>query len=447
MSLLTNFDETDFEAPRGLPARSVLFSLQPHGVGTAQQESLISLLVRTSHAHGVNPRLLIKEVLAKSDPNIARLSTAAFFQTLAGTLNGLGKYAEMVTFAMEELTGQPNLQHLTMLPWRNFFPHNGQGLLARQPRWCPICIHQQQRRGEITTFPLLWSLEAYQTCLVHQVQLEHRCPSCGCTQRFIPSYPDLTLCSRCRRSLDRIGSGQTTSHFQSWVAEAVADMVARQSTNGFVPSLVRFREFVSECVAAHTRGNRTAFCRALGFNNFGVSGWLNKNQRPSITQFLTLCYGTRTMPTDIFYGSQAPVPTAGLRLPLSKLKDRSACPRPMAEQKASFKKHLQACLKLDDGRSVKEIAKELCVSTGCLRYWFPELCRSLSDRHRAEARKRSDSHRARQCMLVDKMIKRIREEGNQPSKRLVDRMLRSDGISLSQPHLMMAYRKTLAPIP
>lgn len=443
MSFIADLDETDLGAPMAMPARSVLFSLQPQGVGAAHQESLLSLLVRTSHAHAVSPRLLIRDVFAQIDPSIARLSTAAFFQRLAGTVNGLGKYAEMFVSAAVELTGQPNLRHLTMLPWRDIFPHNGQGLLARHPRWCPVCLHDQKRKGEITVFPLVWSMETYQTCLAHQVPLEHRCPSCGWAQRFFPQYPDLAVCGHCRRPLGRTRTSEAPSHFQAWVAEAVAAMVARQSTSRFTPSLERFRKFVHECVAAHTGGNRTAFCRALGFNEFGVSGWLNKNERPSITQFLALCYGTETMPTDIFNVSRPPTPTVRLRSPLEKLKDRAVRPRPGPDRRMTMKQALEGYWKSVDSRSVSSIAKDLGLSISCLRYWFPDLCKLLSDQHRAAAMKRSEGRQTQQCALVEKVVGSLKSEGNIPSKRKVDRLLRVEGLSLSQPHLTEAYQKAV----
>lgn len=438
MNILADIDESDFGTPMATSARSVLFSLQPRGVGATRQESLLSLLMRTSRAHAVSPRLLIRDVFAQIDPSIARLSTAAFFQRLAGTVNGLGKYAEMFVSAAEELTGQPNLRHLTMLPWRDIFPHNGQGLLARHPRWCPVCLHNQNRKGETTVFPLVWSLETYQTCLAHQVPLEHHCPSCGWAQRFVPHYPDLAVCGHCRRPLGRIRTGEPPSHFQAWVAEAIADMVAQQSTSGFAPSLERFRKFVHECVATHSGGNRTAFCRALGFNDFGVSGWLNKNERPSITQFLTFCYGTKTIPTDIFDGSHAPTPIAGLRLPLGKLKDRKACPRPIAEQQAEFMQQLHAYLESGDGRSVAGIAKELGVGASCLRYWFPDLCKALSNRSRTVTRERSALRKTQHVEVLKEVVATARLNGSVVSRRKIDGVLREHGLTMSRPYLRKA---------
>lgn len=434
--------EMDFSSEIAIPERSMLFSLQPIGVGTPHQESLLSFLVRISHAHAVNPRLLIREIFPLADKTIARLlPSAAFFQREAGTINGLGQYARIFVPTMEKLTGQPNLHHLTLLPWQKLFPHNSQGLLARHPRWCPVCLDQQQREVGAAAFPLTWSLETYQVCAIHLVPLEYRCSSCGKMQPCIPSFPDLSRCAHCRRPLGGARIPVTHPDLKTWVAEAVGNMVAHQP--GIVPTRERFQEFVREQVEVHTGGNRAAFCRALGLNKFGVSGWLNKGERPSITQFLTVCYGTQILPVEIFQASVHPAQMAGLRMPTGKLKERVAPPRLAPARRVAVEQILQEHLNTGAGHSVSVIAKNLGVGRACLRYWFPDLCNLLSEQHRTIVKKRSDDRHRQQCTLVEEVMSRVYAEGGLPTKRKLDKLLRAKGITLSQPHLIGAYRNCL----
>lgn len=128
------------------------------------------------------------------------------------------------------------------------------------------------------------------------------------------------------------------------------------------------QEFVREQVMLHAGGNRAAFCRAIGINEFGVSGWLNKGERPSITQFLTICYGTKTLPVDIFNASGQPVPMADLRMPTGKLKERVASPRLVPARRVAVEQILQEHLNAGAGQSVPAIAKNLEVGRACLRY-------------------------------------------------------------------------------
>lgn len=441
-SLMGDFEEA-LGPPSQIPLRSALFSLSPTGVGMPYQESILSLLVRTSRAHAVNPRRLIGEVFGAGNPAISKLAYAAFFSSLAGTVNGLGRYAELFVSATERLTGLQDLRHLTLLPWQDLFPHNGQGLLARHPRWCPPCLYQQRLLGEATVFPLRWYIEAYQACAEHLCALEDRCPHCGKIQPYLPRFPDIGICDHCRHPLAGTRPQVVVPRFQLWVAEAVGGMVMRQTEPGFTPSVGRFRDFVREQVQALAAGNRAAFCRAVGFNDRGLNGWLNKGERPAVTQFLALCYGVNVMPADVFAGTSPSTVGTGLRLPPSKLKCRGHCPRPSPQKRKEWEEFLRIWLNSEESLPVTAIAADLGVGPSCLRYWFPDLCALLSKRHRVAAKVRSEIHRAQQSRRVDEIVRMIRVDGRYPSHRQVNTVLRQEGMSLAQPHLLQAYLKAL----
>lgn len=433
----------DLQRPPHVPPRSALFSLSPTGVGTPHQESLLSLLVRTSRAHAVSPRRLISEVFGAVDPAISRLAYTGFFSSLAGTVNGLGHYAELFMSATERLTGLQDLRHLTLLPWQDLFPHNGQGLLARHPRWCPACLHQQRFLGQATVFPLSWYVEVYRACPEHLCALEDRCHHCGKTQPFLPRFPDIGICDHCRHPLAGTRPQEVVFQFQSWVAEAVGGMVMRQSEPDFSPSAGRFRDFVRQQVQALTAGNRAAFCRAVGFNDRGLNGWLNKGERPAVTQFLALCYGVNVMPVDAFAGASPSTVGTGLRLPPSKLKGRGHCPRPSPKRRKELEEFLHIQLNSEKSLPVTAIAAGLGIGPSCLRYWFPDLCAALSERHGIAAKARSEIHRAQQGRRVEEVVRMVRDNGQYPSQRQVNAVLRQEGKSLAQPHLLQAYLKAL----
>lgn len=429
----------DLQGSITTPERSRLFSLVPDGVGTPYQEGLLSLLVRTSRSHAINPRLLIRYVFPEANADIDGIATAAFYQHLAGTMNGLGSYAERFLSAMEKLTGHADLRHLTLLPWQNLFPHNGQGLLARQRQWCPACLHEQYQRGDTTTFPLVWSFETYRICRSHSVPLEQCCPRCGKKQAFIPPYPDLGICSHCRQRLGGPRPPQDRADFQMWIAGTIEDMVVHQASSEFVPTLERFLDFLKNQVAVHTGGNRAAFCRALGLNEFAISGWLNKGERPSITQFLTVSYGTKTMPSEIFCRSQPPTSLSSLCSSSQKIRVRKPNPRLDSSHKATLKQALQQHLNSGDGQSVAAIANQVGVGKTYLRYWFRDLCKSLSSQSRAATLMKSEARRQEQQNTVRAVIRRIAESGGHVSYRRVAKLITPKRSSLSDEHLRNAF--------
>jgi len=423
-----------------MPARSKLFSLAPDGAGTPDQEGLLSLLVRTCHAHAVNPRLVIRDIFPAVEQKIRSIPTAAFYQHLAGTMNGLSKYAELFVPVMEKLTGRTDLWGLTMLPWQDLFPHNGQGMLARQRRWCPMCLHEQRLRGKMVTLPLIWSLETYGFCRHHSVPLEHCCHSCGKTQPFVPPYPDLGICSHCRQPLGGIRAPQDFSDFQRWIVDALGGMIERQSTDGFTPSVRAFRKFLVDQVEMHTAGNRAAFCRALGLNEFTISGWLNKGERPSITQFLTICYGTKTLPCAVF-DSPYPGRTVVKQLfPVEKLKSRAPCQRPTPARQAALRQLLQEQVENQAGLPVSAIATKLGLTRAFLRYRFPDQCRSLSLKSRIAAKEGTEVRHRQQALMVKTAVRKIRELGEWPSYRKVGKLLKQQNLSLSEQRLRDIYK-------
>jgi hypothetical protein len=436
-------DDALIYQPPLISPRSVLFSLPPSGVGTPHQESLLSLLVRTSRAHGVSPRLLIKEVFGSADAAFSKLGYSGFFRVNAGTINGLGRYAEMFVSATEKLTAHQHLRHLTLLPWQGLFPFNGQGLLARQPRWCPACLHQQHILGQDVIFPLRWNIEVSRSCTEHMCRLEDHCPYCGKTQPYIPRFPDMGICDHCHRSLAGIRPREETSQFQLWANNAIGDMLMRQSDSSFAPSVECFRDFVRERVQSMADGNRAVFCRAVGFNDMGLTGWLTKGERPSPSQFLALCYGVNIMPTDVFTDTPRPAEEAGFRLLPEKLKERKDRPLPSPQRRKEWEDLLNGQLIAEESQSVTMIAANLGVRQTCLQYWFPELCRSLSERHKAAIKIRSEKHQAQQSQRVEEVVKIILTEGRYPSQRQVDYILKDEGMSLAQPHLLQAYMKAL----
>lgn len=436
-------DDLDLCVAPELPLRSRLFSLAPCGTGTPDQEGLLSLIVRTCHAHAVNPRRMITVIFPTADPFVAQIASAPFFGKLAGTVNGLGQYAELFASATVRLTGHKNLAPLTMLPWQRLFPHNGQGLLSRQRRWCPVCLIQQAPDGGPVPVPLAWSFEAYSCCPRHGCQLEWRCPHCGKAQPYLPRYPNLGICDYCRGALGECAPDEKISPFDRWIADAIGDMVACNAKAGFTPDAGKFLKFLDAQVKDMAGGNRAAFCRAIGLAEYAMKGWFNKGELPSMTQFLSICYGTQTMPSAAALAAPESAKFPGLRKLPHKLKTRQPRPRPMAAERADIERSLGRKQVEPNADAVSTIAAELGVRVGCLRYWFPEQCADLSRRHRVASKERSSERQGAQCRRLEEIVREIVSDGHYPSRRRVNSYLRKESMSLAQPHLGTAMRLVL----
>jgi hypothetical protein len=88
-----------------------------------------------------------------------------------------------------------------------------------------------------------------------------------------------------------------------WVFAAIEDFIANLNRFGQVVSANTFRSFISSAVEYFSNGNQSAFCKSIGINSWAVKGWLRNNEKPSLPQLLTICYGIKALPSEIFLKS------------------------------------------------------------------------------------------------------------------------------------------------
>ncbi len=111
--------------------------------------------------------------------------------------------------------------------------------------------------------------------------------------------------------------------------------------------------------------------------------------------------------------------------------------------RSSRKEHLDASLASTDYRPVAWIAANLGVGPSCLRYWFPDLCREIGERHRSAVKERSAANQVLQCARVQEVVRKIQSEGEYPSRRRVNSVLYRERMSLALPQLLKAYLTAL----
>ena len=94
--LSSDSDDLDLCLTSDIPLRSRLFSLAPDGSGSTDQEGLLSLIVRTCHAHAVNPRRMIAVIFPTTEPLVAKIASAPFFRKAGWHCQRLGAVCRAV---------------------------------------------------------------------------------------------------------------------------------------------------------------------------------------------------------------------------------------------------------------------------------------------------------------------------------------------------------------
>lgn len=415
--------------------RTRLYNLQPRQTQEGLKEGLISYLLRLAQAHWVRPRDLVRLVLADGRPDIANLCYNSFYVEYANTLNGLGKYAKLFAERLNELTGRQNLGTLTMLPWADLIPDQSEGFIARQRRWCPHCLVDQLRRSEDPFLPLAWSLEQYRHCAIHKTALEERCPHCDRIQHAIPNIPSFTTCCHCGCTM-LLQHGQQSKQKGLAIEQAVASILAHSDH----PTRAQFQSVLSKHIASIYKGNRAAFCRHMGWNAWGVNGWLDKNQRISFPKLLELY-----VKTDLRIGQIIGdmTPSAAANEP-QNLQKRARRPKFSNSDRARIAGTLLRELSNKETASLEEIARTFGTTRSALKYWFPEDCAQLSLKRRARVALKAERGRAVLKDRVRNVINNLIDEGRQVSRRAVDQRLKSSGLALARPEVRELYYELIS---
>lgn len=427
-----------------LPPRSRLFNLPPIALGTGRVEGLISYLVRLARAHSVNPRRLVKTEFALV-PGIDSMTYAAFFDRYAGTLDGLGHYAEVFSNALAQLTGGSDLSLLTLLPLRELLPPNGQGLLAGGAKWCPACLDEMMKAHTEVHRPLVWSFALYRMCGRHGQPLEDRCAACGHLQPFLPRYPDLARCDHCGAGLNSqsVPRRDERSALDVWLAEAIEDIVAHLAELDGIATQGRFVTAVRAAVAKHAAGNQAEFCRRIGMRRWAIKGWLSKGECPSLPQLLTVCHGLNVMPTELLLSES--VPDRGLRMQADIVMARAARPVLSIKERQRLASDLsRLTADPNDTAPVSKVAQRLGLKRSCLKYWFAEHQERIHGKYVTAKNQRADHTRKRNEEKVICVVTEMVAHGKYPGRRRVNEALRRQGLSLAQPEMKAIYLKALA---
>lgn len=188
---------------------TILYSLEPIGVGTPFVESLSSYLARLAAAHMLSVSLLLRHLIAHYLPRRNHnLRKAIGFQGIVGKMNGAGQDASDFVGVLQKLTGRSDLHSLTMLPLSMLLSNDK--LLSDISKWCPYCFEEQRMAGITIHQPLLWSLQDFKKCPAHNSELTKACPHCNLGSPIIASRTVNGYCHQCKAWLGSMAEGIST---------------------------------------------------------------------------------------------------------------------------------------------------------------------------------------------------------------------------------------------
>lgn len=161
--------------------RSILYNIEPIGVGTPFVESLTGYITRLADAHCIYTGTLISKVYSKqlNKDYISKISIRGgngFFDSAIG-INGLGQLSLDFIKETERLTSRQDLRNLTLTNWSAIFPTRG--LLRKTKSWCPACYETARDNKETVYDQLIWNFQIVNQCSIHNTPLEYMCYNCN----------------------------------------------------------------------------------------------------------------------------------------------------------------------------------------------------------------------------------------------------------------------------
>jgi len=196
--------------------RSLLFNIEPIGIGTPYVESLSSYISRLANVHCLTTGVFISKLLSRYLnkyylTKIADRGGNGFYDSSNG-VNGIGSLAKDFINVIESLTYRTNLYKNTLLPWANILPTRG--LMESKKKWCPQCYEEALINKNPIYDPLIWYLKDSNVCLKHKSVLISTCMTCNKKMNILSRNSILGYCENCHSwlgSKDRIENSESNN--------------------------------------------------------------------------------------------------------------------------------------------------------------------------------------------------------------------------------------------
>lgn len=438
-------DHKGLDGDTPMPARSLLYSLEPIGVGTTASEGMISYVLRLAEGYSVSPRRLIRKVFSLVQPGLSKgWNSGVFFEVHARSINGLHEFSTEFVDIVETLCRIDSARYLTLLPLTALLPFNSP-LLALSPRWCPECYTEMMNAHRPLYQPLTWSIALYGICAKHESTMVDQCPACGRPQQVIPRSPLIGYCCHCGAWLGKRTETQERPDqpFQKWVAEAIEAIVAALPRLDRLATRHRFARQLNRATKQYTRGSRRRFCQEIGIHPDTFQGILGGVQRPTFATWLAIAYGLKTDPVHFLETQYAQwIPHDPLRKIPAPLEHRNA---PMTLAPTEIEKIAGKLAEIaDTGNppiSVLKLASELGVTRSLLTHRWPDLCHRISNNYRAALSEQAQKRISEKRRLVFDMVERLIASGICPTHSLVVSELADQKITFADAAMRDAFRK------
>ena len=182
------------------------------------QESLSSYLYRLKSATNTSLPLLIDE-LRLSYPHLQKrefIYCLSDSNKIPFNVSGSGQQAHYIAAVLETIAPQTRWKRHTLHPSKEETDFSSPLKLTRKSGWCKKCLENQVSNGSIVYWPLLWQINGYDHCHIHNTALSFHCGTCGEPKSDFDTGLPLNSCSYCKTKLNRSGITPQPTQLEIW---------------------------------------------------------------------------------------------------------------------------------------------------------------------------------------------------------------------------------------
>lgn len=409
-------------------ARRFLYPLRLQGVGTQDVEALPSYLIRLAASHGVSVNQLLRYI-ASVFPGQDQAAYRSLEVTRISTLcRGNGTTAFLVN-VLTELGAEKRstLMASTFLPLSGVL-HRSRGI-GDELRWCPVCLLEQLGNGDPPFIKLVWCLSDVEACRSHRVVLRNRCGKCQKSQGGMSRRSSMARCCHCGSPLFcpaecqeiALDSAKSAPDLVMLVGDMASDPVAT-----FAPFAVS-RYLKNVLNASVNASEEVARFRSLPYECF--KRYANEGEPITLGTLRRIAYHLDIPIYSLLREGEGASRSFGFVARSSLARPGNGLGPRGKERREKVRKEL---LKRCDIEPIPlaETARQLGVSTGFLRYNFPEIVAQLSKLRRAARTAKANVRRHQAISLIKREIASwsIEHPSSISKKALIKLVRRNSGL-------------------
>ncbi|WP_172797674.1 helix-turn-helix domain-containing protein [Cytobacillus solani] len=272
-----------------LKDRSFLYNITPEKLGTPFVESLNSYIARIAEMHCVSvgdlfSKIIIPILNKNYLNNIAKKGGDGFYKSTS-SVNGIGLLAEEFVEIFSFLTSRQDIRETTLLSWSSIF--TTRGLSKKKRHWCPCCYREQLENNQIVYDQLVWSIQPYNYCLIHNIELMNICPKCNSEMFFLERKSRPGYCSKCSDWL-----GIETNYIYSDCSKKefiignmlinTPEYIKKTGENGIPKALTYY-------VEQYFEGSISLAAEEIGIPKTTLWGWIKGKSLPPLGSLIEIC--------------------------------------------------------------------------------------------------------------------------------------------------------------